>query len=56
MSIANELRDRLKLRYAGDCKCGHCSLVPDELVARAAAELDRLEAIQATAPVANRST
>lgn len=30
------LRERLKLRYMGDCKCGHCALVPDALVAEAA--------------------
>jgi hypothetical protein len=41
--IEAELRERLKLKYAGDCKCGHCALVPDDLVRRAA---DRLKATQ----------
>lgn len=44
MTIAEELRDRLKLKYMGDCKCGHCALVPDEMVARAADEIERLQA------------
>ena len=42
--IVERLRDRLKLRYAGDCKCGHCALVPDDLVREAADEIERLRA------------
>jgi hypothetical protein len=45
-NIAAELRERLKLRYMGDCKCGHCALVPDELVARAAIEIEGLTLAQ----------
>lgn len=41
-ATAQELRGRLKLKYMGDCKCGHCSLVPDDLITRAANELDTL--------------
>lgn len=59
MTIAVELRDRLKLRYAGNCKCGHCALVPDELVARAADEIEKLAAdlkthVDATVETENR--
>lgn len=42
MDTAAELRERLKLKYMGDCKCGHCALVPDELVARASDEIELL--------------
>lgn len=35
-AIAVDLREYMKLKYAGDCKCGHCQLVPDDLLNRAA--------------------
>lgn len=34
-NIAEELRERTALRYAGDCKCGQCQLVPRDLLDRA---------------------
>lgn len=42
---AERMRERTKLRYMGDCKCGKCQLVPLDLVYEAAAllsEHDRL--------------
>lgn len=32
--IGDELRERLKLKYAGDCRCGKCQLVPADLIHR----------------------
>lgn len=32
--IGDELRERLKLGYAGDCRCGKCQLVPADLIHR----------------------
>ena len=40
--IVERLRERLALRYMGDCKCGKCQLVPGEDVAQAADEIERL--------------
>jgi len=40
-STSERLRERLKLKYMGDCKCGHCALVPDNLVREAADEIER---------------
>lgn len=40
--LAGRLRERMKLRYAGDCKCGNCQLIPADLVAEAADLLDSL--------------
>jgi hypothetical protein len=34
--VVAELRERTAFRFAGDCKCGKCQLVPRELVDRAA--------------------
>jgi hypothetical protein len=42
--IVDELRERLKLRYMGNCKCGHCSLVPDDLIIRTVNRLQHLQA------------
>jgi hypothetical protein len=42
MDIVERLLDRLKLKYMGDCKCGHCALVPDVLVREAADDIARL--------------
>lgn len=33
--VAEELRQHLKLRYAADCKCGQCQVLPLTLIARA---------------------
>ena len=41
--IPAELRSKLTLRYMADCKCGKCAIVPDELIERAAAEIERLK-------------
>lgn len=42
-ALLNEIRrvhatllDRLKLKYAGDCKCGNCFLVPGDVILNAA--------------------
>lgn len=32
--LAEELREYTAMKYAGDCKCGKCQLVPRELVER----------------------
>ena len=37
--LADRLRERLTLRYMGNCKCGHCQLVPDVLLQEAIAAL-----------------
>lgn len=47
MSERTDLREYLKLKYAGDCKCGHCSLVPDAVIQRAASEIDCLRLVLA---------
>lgn len=39
---ADTLREYLKLKYMGDCKCGHCQLVPAEVIEHAAAVLEAL--------------
>jgi hypothetical protein len=36
IDVAERLRERLKLKYVGNCKCGHCQLVPDTLITEAA--------------------
>lgn len=41
-AIAVELRERRKLKYMGDCKCGTCQLVPLDLIDRAIIALDHL--------------
>lgn len=38
------LKERRKLKFMGDCKCGHCQLVPVELIDEAAARIAALEA------------
>ena len=30
--LTGQLRERLKLKYMGNCKCGQCQLVPAELM------------------------
>ena len=52
--LAVRLRERLALRYMGDCKCGHCALVADDLVREAADEIERLRAEQASRMAALR--
>ena len=32
--LAEELREYTAMKYAGDCKCGKCQLVPRALVER----------------------
>lgn len=38
--LATQLREYLKFKYMGDCKCGECQLVPASFIERAAAALD----------------
>jgi hypothetical protein len=33
-ALAEELREYTAMKYAGDCKCGKCQLVPRDLVER----------------------
>ena len=40
----SDLREYLKLQYAGNCKCGHCNLVPVNVIETTAAEIERLTA------------
>ena len=37
----SDLREYLKLQYAGNCKCGHCNLVPVNVIETTAAEIER---------------
>jgi hypothetical protein len=30
--LSEELREYTAMKYAGDCKCGKCQLVPRELI------------------------
>lgn len=52
-ALVAELRERTAFRFAGDCKCGKCQLVPRELVERAAALIAQqaasIEAVQCEA-------
>jgi len=41
--IAEELRELTAMRYAGDCKCGGCQLVPRKVLDRAIAALSAPE-------------
>lgn len=43
--IVARLRERQKLKYMGDCKCGHCQLVHINDVIAAADEIERLRAL-----------
>lgn len=45
MDLAAELRERTALRYAGNCKCGKCQLVPLGIINAAAREIDRLNVV-----------
>lgn len=45
MDLAAELRERTALRYAGNCKCGKCQLVPRDMINAAAREIERLRAV-----------
>jgi hypothetical protein len=40
--IVELLAERRKLRYAGDCKCGKCCLVPHEMLCSAIDVIKRL--------------
>ena len=42
--IVARLRERTTLRYAGNCKCGSCQLVPRELIQRIIVALDERDA------------
>ena len=42
--IVVRLRERTTLRYAGNCKCGSCQLVPRELIQRIIVALDERDA------------
>lgn len=42
--IVELLTERRKFRYAGDCKCGKCCLVPHEMLCSAIDEIGRLRA------------
>jgi hypothetical protein len=42
--ILTRLRERTTLRYAGNCKCGSCQLVPRELIQRVIVALDERDA------------
>lgn len=44
--IVDLLTERRKLRYAGDCKCGKCCLVPHEMLCSAIDEIKRLRGAQ----------
>ena len=43
-SLLDELREYTALRYAGDCKCGNCQLVPRATLDRAIQTMAQLEA------------
>lgn len=47
LALAEELREFTALKYAGDCKCGKCQLVPRELI-------DRLYAALRASPIQER--
>ena len=32
MQMTNRIREYFKIKYAGDCKCGNCHLVPTEVL------------------------
>lgn len=38
--IVAQLRERMKLKYMGDCECGQCQLVPAKLIEEAAATIE----------------
>lgn len=42
--IVELLIERRKFRYAGNCKCGKCCLVPHEMLCSAIDEIKRLQA------------
>jgi len=44
MTMQDRLREKLKLKYVGNCKCGQCQLVEADLIEEAAAHIDALEA------------
>lgn len=33
--LSARLQDHMTLKYIGDCKCGRCQLIPDDLLAEA---------------------
>jgi hypothetical protein len=45
--IVERLKERRKLKYMGNCKCGKCQLVHIDDVYEAADEIERLRAINA---------
>jgi hypothetical protein len=42
--IVERLEERTKIRWMGDCKCGHCQLVNEDDLFEVIAELKRLRA------------
>ncbi len=40
--IMERLRERMKIKYMGNCKCGHCQLVNENDLAEAIAEIRSL--------------
>lgn len=46
--LCHELRERQKLKYAGNCKCGCCQLVHEELLRQAIDSLERLRVVCST--------
>lgn len=49
-AAAEELRERTAFRYAADCKCGACQLVPRKLIDEILPHLYRLAAYEAAKP------
>lgn len=44
LALAEEVRERTGMKYAGDCKCGKCQLLPRSLVERIYHTLNSLAA------------